>query len=300
MIVPTLARMIIREHLYKPIRGKVLTLGRQTISMTYLQLLQLLVQEGMPVTEDKLKSIRVSNDQKTRVGGGSSFVSDDVFFSLLGVETVNIMDVTDYEGADIIHDLNKQVPEYLEGQFDFIIDGGTFDHICDIRIAFENVVKMLKKEGRIFQWNAASNFTGSAYLSFGPDFFYDYYVVNQFSDCRVYLAEVDEISQDEFWDIYRFDGLNQYGHFQSDRILMVLVLAEKGPSSTFHALPIQAQYRDESLWNAYNKSKDSISSSRRLPFIGSKNGIKLLPTKHNPFPITPPKQIKGYTYLGKI
>ncbi len=47
MIVPTLARVIIREHCYKPIKGKVLLLGRQTISMTDKQTIELFKQEGL-------------------------------------------------------------------------------------------------------------------------------------------------------------------------------------------------------------------------------------------------------------
>ena len=46
MIVPTLAKLIIREHLYKPLKGRVLTLGRQTVAMNYKQLIELLKQEG--------------------------------------------------------------------------------------------------------------------------------------------------------------------------------------------------------------------------------------------------------------
>jgi len=200
MIVPTLARMIVREHLHRSIRGKILTLGRQTIGMTYEQCIELLHQERFFPNEDMLKEITISVDQKTRGGKESTYISDDVFFNMLGIKEFNVMDISNYERADIIHDLNVAVPASLIDQFDFIIDGGTFDHLVDIHTAFENVVKMLKPGGRVFQWNAASNFTGAAYISFGPDLFYDYYVLNQFADCKVYIAEVDSFGQPEFWD----------------------------------------------------------------------------------------------------
>jgi len=86
MIVPTLARMIVREHLYKPIDGKILILGRQTIGMTYEQYIELLKQENYPLFEDRLKKIAIKMDQKTRVGKGTNSISDDVFFGLLGIE----------------------------------------------------------------------------------------------------------------------------------------------------------------------------------------------------------------------
>ena len=275
MIVPTLARLIIREHLYKPIQGNVLTLGRQTIAMTYEQLIELSQQEGFLISEDDLKRITVSQDQKTRFGKGTGYISDDVFFSLFGIRQIHVMDVSDYEGADIIHDLNMPIPESLKDQFDFIIDGGTFDHLVDVRVAFENVVKMLTVGGRIFQWNAASNFTGAAYISFGPDLFYDYYVLNQFADCKVYVAEVDSLAPRELWDLYEFEGSDQYDHFKSNRIQMTVVLAEKGSYSTWDKIPIQAQYRDALLWQAYRNGQKLILSSDRKSLIGSRIEQKL-------------------------
>lgn len=268
MIVPTLARLIVREHLYKPIQGKVLTLGHQTIAMSHEQAIELLNQEGYTPPQQVLREISSTQDQTTRVGKGSGFVTDEVFFGLLGVKELHALDISAYEDADIVHDLNKAIPESLYGQFDFIIDGGTFDHLFDIRVAFENIVKLLRIGGRIFQWNAASNFTGAAYLSFGPDFFYDYYVLNQFADCKVYVAEVDSISQGELWDFYEFEGHDQYSHFRSERIQMVVVLAEKGPFSTWDKMPVQAQYRDAHLWVPYRTGKRLIQESDRKPLIG--------------------------------
>ena len=273
MIVPTLARMIVREHLYRPIRGKILTLGRQTVGMTYEQYIELLHQEGFFPDDELLEEITISRDQKTRYGKGSVYISDDVFFNILGIKEFHVMDVSEYEKADIMHDLNMVVPDSLIDQFDFIIDGGTFDHLVDIRTAFENIVKMLKPDGRIFQWNAASNFTGAAYISFGPDLFYDYYVLNQFADCKVYVAEVDSFGQSELWDLYEFEGLDQYGYLKSERIQMTVVLAEKGVSSTYEKIPVQSQYRDAHLWSTYKKGQELLMSSTRKPFVGS--GITL-------------------------
>lgn len=285
MIVPTLARLLVREHLYKPIGGKVLTLGRQTIAMSYQQVIELLQQEGYELPERVLRQTAITYDHET--GGakelgrkrGVNYITDGTFFGLLGIKELFTLDVSGYEKADIVHDLNMPIPESLCGQFDFIIDGGTFDHLFDIRVAFENVVKLLRTGGRVFQWNAASNCTGAAYLSFGPDLFYDYYVLNQFADCKVYVVEVDSLGQSEAWEFYQFEGARTYAHFQSDRIQMVIVLAEKGPHSTWDRMPIQAQYRDADLWQPYQTTRKAMLSSGREPFTGSRSGHKLAKAK---------------------
>jgi len=283
MIVATLARMLIREHLYRPIKGKVLTLGRQTISMTYGQFVQLLKQENFPVSQESLKDLEKKHDSLTRAGRDTNFISDEVFFDLLGIKNVNVMDVSSYEGADILHNLNDPIPASLEGVFDFIIDGGTFDHLLNLRIAFENVVRLLKPGGRVFQWNAASNFTGGAYVSLGPDIFYDYYSLNKFTDCKVYLAAVDDMGQNELWDLYEFSGDKEYGYFYSKRILMTVVLAEKGMDSTFGLIPVQSQYRDEHLKQVYRENQEAFALSKRKGYQGTCLGIRLRRSKiHRP------------------
>lgn len=332
MIVPTLARMLVREHIYKPIAGRVLTLGRQTIAMTYEQYIELLKQENYFVPDQVLKDIKVKYDSQTRVGKGSNFITDEIFFNLLGIEQINVMDVSKYEGADILHNLNKPIPASLEEQFDFIIDGGTFDHLLDLCVAFENVVRMLRAGGRIFQWNAASNFVGGAYVSLSPDLFYDYYSLNKFNDCKVYIAAVDTFGQKELWDIYEFSG-SDYEYFYSKRILMTVILAEKGSNSTYSKIPIQAQYRDDCLLQAYREAQRVISLSAREPYKGSRLGIRLRNSNINLLPqksifsrivlkckkeglqwIFPrclndakllfgkhrKKEVKGFRYLGKI
>lgn len=277
MLVPSLARMIVREHKFKPITGTLLCLGRQTIAMTYGQALELFEQEGWKVSPEILRNTGVEVDSNTRMGKGTEFISDRLFFQMLGVTDLHVMDVSKYEGADIIHDLNVPVPDSLVDYADFIIDGGTFDHLLNIPTAFANVVKMLKPKGRVFQWNAASNYTGAAYVSFGPDLFYDYYVLNHFADCKIYLAEVDGVVQKESWDMYEFvpTETGVFGHFRSGMIQMVVVLAEKGLASTHDKVPIQAFYRDEERWAPYREGEKLIAQSKRPSLASGKTGLTL-------------------------
>ncbi len=325
MIVPSIARLIIREHLYKPIQGNVLTLGRQTIDMSFDEVIELFKQEGYTPPKNIINEATITYDKRTRhIGDETNFITDTLFFELLGIKNIVAMDVSKYESAEIIHDLNNPVPKELYNNFDFIIDGGTFDHIFDIKTAFENVVKMLKDGGRVLQWNAASNFTGTVYTSFGPDLFYDYYVVNKFIDCKVYVVEVDSISQRNDWDFYEFKGDEGFSHFKSNNIQMILVLAEKGPVSTSNLMPVQSHYRDANLWRPYNESKKIIQSSLRPFFTKTPVNNKLPTRKHNLKPIfimyiekikekglvwcinkfisnrKKEKILKGYRYIGKI
>lgn len=271
MITSSFARLIAREHRKQQITGKVLTLGRQTVGLSYQGAVDLLRNEGLTASPlAKITSIDNKED-KTRAGRGKAFITDRVFFGMLGLKDVKSLDLEPYEAADIIHNLNYPVPEDLREGFDFILDGGTFDHLVDIRVALENVVRMLKPGGRILQYNAASNFTGASYLSFSPDFFYDYYVVNRFADCRVYVAEANNIFEVGPWYFYEYLGTSAHYYFPSDRAQLTVVWAQKGENSSWDQIPVQAQYRDDKLWPVYREVQAKIAERRKSLERGTSN-----------------------------
>lgn len=128
------------------IEGKVLTLGKQKILYTLEQVLKILRSEDFIVDENIIESLTVQEDKNTRAGDNSGYMDDKTFFKLFCIENVESMDISDYEGADIIHDIN---------------------------IALKNVTKLLKSNGRAFMWNAVNNFLGcGTYCSLEPWLFF--------------------------------------------------------------------------------------------------------------------------------
>ncbi len=267
MIVEALVRLLVAEHKSDPIQGRLLVLGKQTIATPLSKILSIFDEQGCGINPH-FDPLNIKMDKETRLRGEDS-IDDADFFRLFGDVVYDSMDVTSYEGATIIHDLNYPIPPELEGKFDFIVDGGTFDHLCDIKTAFANVVKMLKPGGRIFQWNAASNYANAGYLSFSADFFYDYYSLNKFEECRTYFAESWDISAPN-WFIYEFLPQNEaerYPKFRRNILYnMVLVFARKGAHSTFDRLPVQLQYRDPQLLEEYRQNTAPFRSTRARTF----------------------------------
>jgi hypothetical protein len=51
------------------------------------------------------------------------------FFSLLGAERISSVDISDFEGATHVHDMNQPLPETLRGQFTVVLDIGTLEHV---------------------------------------------------------------------------------------------------------------------------------------------------------------------------
>jgi hypothetical protein len=195
-------------------------------------------------------------------GAKQSPVSDEYFFTKFAIERLDSLDVVDGFGGTIIHDLNTPVPESLYEQFDFIVDGGTFDHLVQIGTAFRNVIHMLKPGGRVLHYNAASGYVGAAYVSFGPDLFYDYYVVNRFADCRVYLLRGTGAQTASPFDVFYLPDARTK-QLNSARNQMVVCLAEKATDSISEAIPVEYTYRSPDLRREYAEQRGRILKSKR-------------------------------------
>lgn len=298
-ITKPMARFIVREAKHAPIRGAVLLLGRQTVSLTPAAFHALLDDEGV-----KLADTSVDLDEHTTHGAGRGLISDSYFFRALGADDVSAIDVSDYEGADIVHDLNEPVPPSLENRFDFICNGSVLDNVFAPAAALCNVTRLLKPHGRVAHLEHASNVINGAYLQFSPNWFSDYYALNGFADCKSYLAFFREL--DGPWELYAclHDGSSEPRTMRSGKRAMTLVIAEKSPTSTFNRLPTQKQYRGDG-GGVYDEGYRRFSSSTR-PILTC-DGSRIHPlrlTRELAAAIAPTRFLgrksRGYRFVGRL
>ena len=276
MINESLLRIIAQERVNGNLRGRVATLGRQNVRLSLEETLKILIDEGVSVDPSIEAEIRSSEkDIETRYSN-SETVSDQQLFKLLGIHAVDAIDVTDYEGAAIIHNLNYPISGEHHEAYDYIIDGGTFDHLFDVKTAFENVTHLLKVDGTLLMWNGASNFTGAAYLSYAPDFFFDYFIENQFYDVRVYLAELRRQAQDTKYKIFKYLGASKFNvsnatdTFFSPYLQMTIVMATKTKDTSVGVFPVQSFYRPEDRWIEFDEKLDKMRAGKTSPDLRCK------------------------------
>jgi SAM-dependent methyltransferase len=106
------------------------------------------------------------------------------FLSWLGASSVRAMDISAYEGAAIIHDLNAPVPANLHNAFDFIFDGGTLEHVFNVPIALQNIMDMLRVNGLFISVTPANNWVGHGFYQFSPEL-----MMRVFSDANGYALQ---------------------------------------------------------------------------------------------------------------
>jgi hypothetical protein len=225
MINKMLLHFLMRDAKEKPL-GNVLCLGRQSVHIDAKQFIDAAGKEGFPIPDEI-----------------PSKFNDRELFKALGAESLDNLDHSDFEGANIICDLNFRLGAIAK-PFDYVVDGGTFDHLFDLPAAFENVYHLLKNGGRLFQWNACNNYLGVVYMQFNPSLFSDYYRINNYKNVRCWIAESELNEVNEPFDIYQVNL--QHKLYRTKNPSMVLVKAEKQDSSTWHIYPSHGNYKSES------------------------------------------------------
>jgi hypothetical protein len=96
----------------------------------------------------------------------------DPYLRALGARELHALDVSDYEGADVIHDLNEPVPPELHDRFDVVFDGGSIEHVFDVKTVFRNYMSMVRPGGRLIVLTMANNHLGHGLYQLSPELFY--------------------------------------------------------------------------------------------------------------------------------
>ena len=211
-IFPAIVHLLKAEHLHRPIEGDLLLIGRQVVH-------------------------------------GTTLTDVELFAAICPDARVRALDVSDYEGADIVHDLCMPLPTRLNGIADFIYDGSCLDNIHDAGQAMRSMSAMLKPSGRMFAFEHGTMIQG-ALCAYSPEWFFDFFAANQYADCQIKLGVFKYPGMPLNWilnDWHPFDELGAPAtaspRFDAGIEFVNLVLAEKDTASTNNARPIQAQYR---------------------------------------------------------
>ena len=90
------------------------------------------------------------------------------FLKALGAKQIHSLDASDFEGADIICDLNKPIPEEYRNKFTCVIDGGTTEHVFSFDQAMENVIDFLDVGGYYIGMIPSNNWNGHGLYQISP------------------------------------------------------------------------------------------------------------------------------------
>lgn len=124
--------------------------------------------------------------------------ANPILCELTGASEVVSIDMSDYQGSSIVHDMNISLagkrPD-LAAQFDLVIDGGTLEHVFNFPVAVANLMFLVRKGGHVLSANPANNLCGHGFYQFTPELMYRIYSgANGFSVDHVILTQSRHMS----------------------------------------------------------------------------------------------------------
>jgi hypothetical protein len=119
------------------------------------------------------------------------------FFRRLGATSVDSIDASDFEGATIIADLNRPLPQDLRRRFSVVFDGGTLEHVFDIATALRSCLDLVELGGHYIASSPANNWPGHAFYQFSPELVFR--TLSPETGFRVRAAFVVELRRSQRW-----------------------------------------------------------------------------------------------------
>jgi tetratricopeptide (TPR) repeat protein len=289
-----LATAILQEHAYRSITGTILLIGRQTIALTPDEAMRLVELQGLTVRKDA----KIELDQDTYGSEGRSLITDRSFFSLFSDAEVISLDVSPYEKAEIIFDLNQTLPQEHYGRADFIFNGSCLDNLFDPASALRNLSRLLRPGGRVTHIEHGSPIQ-TAYIMYSPAYFFDFYAANNYADCKVYACFFENMT--DAWNVFLWEAYYEAegqwklsGHrHPAWHDILIYVVAEKAEDSTDDLTPIQGFYREVHGSNSspYFRAFETYRKSSR-PLLNLTADATDAGSAPDPCP--------GFSYVGRL
>lgn len=249
-IVRGSARLMLDEARRRPFSGSVLELGRMAVFFRHDELRSWAKSQRVELAP--AGELTLSHEPRLAAQG---CLSDASFFRLLGFDSAVSADVSDYEGADVIWDLNQPAPPELRERFDVVFEGGTIQHIFDLKQVFTNIHDVLKPGGRVIHaMSPSNNHVDHGFYMFSPTLFADVYSAYGYDIEALYLFDfVPFWYRGRFFSspfrVYRYEpgsldhlSYGRWGNHQTS----LFVVATKKPGASAARTPQQGQYR--AIW----------------------------------------------------
>ncbi len=237
------AELLVCEAEARPFAGAALCLGRQDLSFTRADLEAFAGRRGFA-----LRPSAASGDRS--------------LFEALGFSEVAALDASDFEGAEIVHDLNQPVSDSLRARWDLVFNGGTLEHVFDVRAALRNVAELVRPGGRAIHIAPVSNQIDHGFYCFSPTLLLDWAEANRWTVRTAYVFQARDFEAP--WTVYAYEAgafdaiVSRFHDVRASGVTMagLWFCLEKTEAATSDAVPQQGAYR-----RAWSASRDDSGST---------------------------------------
>jgi hypothetical protein len=225
------------------------TIGRQSMLVDRATLRRTLRKHSLPSSDDVLDRCLPSAD-----------CFAEPLFALLGATHVESIDISDYEGASIVHDMNLPIPAELKGKYTVAFDGGSLEHVFNFPVAIANCIEMLAVGGHFVGCSPCNNQMGHGFYQFSPELYFRVFSkANGFVLQRVAVCE--ESWMKRWYNVTDPDELGERVHLLNCSPTHLLIQAQKIAEVPFNPQSVQ-QSDYAAIWQAHEQAKQAGTAQR--------------------------------------
>ena len=180
---------------------------------------------GETLTIGRLNNLLEKEDYKRlNIPVNQDVYADKLLKEHFNLLSLNALDYSSFENADIIHDLNTPL-ENSKKQFDTIVDFGTSEHVFNVTECLKNISNLCKINGHIVHCLPANNNCGHGFWQFSPELFFSIYNdKNGFNETEIFLINLFD---KENWYKIKKQKLGERLELNSAEPLYLLVKTKK-------------------------------------------------------------------------
>jgi SAM-dependent methyltransferase len=222
---------------------RTVTIGRQSL--------------GVPIEETVALGERLGVAAETCRRCASSAFAEEFLQEVLGAKETVSLDRSRYQEAALELDLNQPLPAELRGRFDALIDGGTLEHVFDVRRALANYMTLVRPGGHVFLYVPANNVYGHGFYQFSSELFFRVFAPENGFEVRELLAiEAPLLGRSRHWRGYRAvdpAGTGKRVRLVNSKPVLLLVHTERTAEiEPFATPPMQSYYA--AAWDSFDQS----------------------------------------------
>lgn len=177
----------------------------------------------------------------------------DGFLTSIGAKDFQVLDVSDYEGAKVIHDLNLPIPESLREKFSVVMDIGTSEHVYSAVQSISNIRDLCEVGGHVLMLSPANNYLGHGFYQFSPELLFRAFDKEYgFEISSLYLIKKG-LFREEWYELADPRNMKRRGNIQTRKRCYIGVLARKVSTVGDPDSPQQSDY--VSAWEERRVSK---------------------------------------------
>jgi hypothetical protein len=242
---------------------RVLTIGRQGMHITAPGLSKLLEEYGLPCGIEQARRL---------IEAEKGFA--EPFLRHIGAGHIDSMDIAPYEGATLLHDMNRAVPTEWHGRYSLVLDGGSLEHVFHYPQALKNCLEMVAENGRFVSITPANNLLGHGFYQISPELFFRVLDKRNGYLCEKVLV-FEEPFQDEWYEVSDPAQVRERVELVNTRPTYLIAMGcRERVQDVFSTTPQQSDY--STLWSDNEDTQIDVSATRAKPPVWWK---RLMPQK---------------------